>query len=73
MQSLDYRYHRVSLNHAQATLEPDGSFRLVVAHRDPGMPNWISTAGHRDGVVFCRWLQAEALPDQPVSRVIRLR
>jgi len=72
MQSLDYRYHRVSLNHAQTRLEADGSFRLVIAHRDPGMPNWISTAGHREGVVFCRWLQAESLPDQPASRVIRL-
>ena len=72
MQSLDYRYHRVSLNHAQAQLEPDGSWRLVVAHRDPGLPNWISTAGHREGLVFCRWLQAEALPEQPTTRVIRL-
>jgi hypothetical protein len=72
MQSLDYRYHRVSLNHSQVALEPDGSFRIVVAHRDPGMPNWIDTAGHREGVVFCRWLQAEALPEQPSSRVMRL-
>jgi hypothetical protein len=73
MQSLDYRYHRVSLNHSQVQLEPDGSFRIVVAHRDPGMANWISTAGHREGVVFCRWLQAEALPEQPSSRVVRVR
>jgi hypothetical protein len=73
MQSLDYRYHRVSLNHAEVALEPDGSFRLVVAHRDPHLPNWIETAGHREGVVFCRWLQAEALPEQPATRVITLR
>jgi len=72
MQSLDYRYHRVSLNHSQVRLEADGSFRLVVAHRDPGMPNWIETAGHREGVVFCRWLQAETFPEQPSSRVVRL-
>jgi hypothetical protein len=72
MQSLDYRYHRVSLNHSQVRLEVDGSFRLVVAHRDPGMPNWIETAGHREGVVFCRWLQAETFPEQPSSRVVRL-
>ncbi len=70
MQSLDYRYHRVSLNHTQIARETDGSFRLAVAHRDPGMPNWISTAGHREGVVFCRWLQADEMPEQPASRVI---
>jgi hypothetical protein len=72
MQSLDYRYHRVSLNHTEIRFEPDGSFRLVVAHRDPGMPNWLDTAGRREGVVFCRWLQSEALPEQPATRVIRL-
>jgi hypothetical protein len=70
MQSLDYRYHRVSINGTQAVLEPDGSFRVVVAHRDPGVPNWIEPAGHPEGLVFCRWLQAESLPEQPSSRVV---
>ncbi len=72
MQSLDYRYHRVSLNASEITFEVDGSFRLVVAHRDPGMPNWLATAGHREGIVFCRWLQSDALPEQPLTRVIRI-
>ena len=72
MQSLDYRYHRVSLNQAQATLGADGSFRVVLAHRDPGVPNWISTAGRREGLVFCRWLQADELPPQPTSEVMTL-
>ncbi len=72
MQSLGYRYHRVSLNHAQVRLEADGSFGLAVALRDPGLPNWISTAGHREGVVFCRWLQAETLPEQPTTRVVTI-
>ncbi|HLY37698.1 MAG TPA: DUF1214 domain-containing protein [Candidatus Binatia bacterium] len=72
MQSLDSRHHRVSLNGEQATLASDGSFRVVLAHRDPGMPNWIETAGHREGLVFCRWLQAESMPEPPTSRVVRL-
>jgi hypothetical protein len=72
MQSLDYRYHRVSLNASEIAFAPDGSFSLVVAHRDLGMPNWLDTAGHREGVVFCRWLQADAPPEQPASRVIRI-
>jgi Protein of unknown function (DUF1214) len=72
MQSLDYRHYRVSINGAQATLEPDGSFRVVVAHRDPGVPNWIEPAGHDRGLVFCRWLQAESPPAQPSSRVVHV-
>jgi hypothetical protein len=72
MQSLDWRYHRVALNGTQAVLAADGSFRIVVAHRDPGVPNWIETAGHREGLVFCRWLQADAMPEQPTSHVVSL-
>jgi Protein of unknown function (DUF1214) len=72
MQSLDYRYHRVSINHSQAVMEPDGSFRIVIAHRDPDTPNWLDTAGHREGIFFCRWLQAEQLPQPPSTRVINL-
>ncbi len=72
MQSLDSRYHRVSVNHAQAQLEADGSWRVVIAHRDPGVPNWLDTAGHREGLFFCRWLQAEELPDQPACSVVPL-
>jgi hypothetical protein len=72
MQSLDYRYHRVSINRDEIVCEADGSFRVVLAHRNPGVPNWIETAGHREGIVFCRWLQAEAPPEQPTSTVVRL-
>ena len=72
MQSLDYRWHRVSLNAAEIAFEPDGSFKLVVAHRNPGLPNWLDTAGHREGVVFCRWLQADALPEQPTTRLVTI-
>jgi hypothetical protein len=72
MQSLDYRYHRVSINHAQAVLEGDGSWRLVIAHRHPGVPNWLDTAGHREGLFFCRWLQAEDFPEQPMCTLVAL-
>ncbi|HVN86722.1 MAG TPA: DUF1214 domain-containing protein [Candidatus Binatia bacterium] len=72
MQSLDYRYHRVSINHAQATLAADGGWRVVIAHRDPGVPNWLDTAGHREGLFFCRWLQADAPPEHPTCSVVAL-
>jgi hypothetical protein len=70
MQSLDARHHRVAVNGEQAVLGPDGRFRVVVAHRDPGVPNWLDTAGHREGLVFCRWLEAETPPEAPTSRVV---
>jgi hypothetical protein len=36
------------------------------------VPNWISTAGQRAGLVFCRWLQADVLPPPPTSEVVSL-
>ena len=58
---LDKR-RRISVNHVTAAYEPDGSVRLVVAHRDPGHPNWIDTAGHSHGIMGMRWVRAETHP-----------
>jgi len=71
MESLDYRWHRIALNHHEARLEPDGSVRIVVAHRDPGLPNGLETAGHRRGNVCLRWVGAREHP-VPRARVARL-
>jgi hypothetical protein len=72
MQTFDYRYQRIGLNGATATLESDGSWRIVVAHRDPGVPNWLSTAGHGRGVIFFRWFLADSTPATPSARVVPL-
>jgi hypothetical protein len=74
MESLDYRYHRIAVNHHEARLEPDGSLRILVAHRDPGAVagNWIDTAGHRRGTMCLRWIRAAQHP-QPSTRVVRQR
>jgi hypothetical protein len=69
MESLDYRFHRIALNHSEAKLETDGSLRLVLAHRDPGHPNWLETAGHRRGTMCLRWIGAQQHPD-PRTRVV---
>jgi hypothetical protein len=71
MQTFDYRYQRIGINGRQATYEPDGSWKLVIAARDPGYPNWLSTAGHRKGVIFFRWFLAEETPRTPVASVER--
>ncbi|MBL8679559.1 MAG: DUF1214 domain-containing protein [Myxococcales bacterium] len=69
MESLDYRYHRIHLNSDTATYEPDGSIRIVVTHRDPGMVNWLSTVGHSEGTMCFRWVRADDHP-VPQTRVV---
>lgn len=72
LESLDYRYHRVSVNKHTAKYEPDGSVRIVVAHQDPGErhPNWIETCGHRQGAMLFRWIEADEHPDVE-TRVVK--
>jgi hypothetical protein len=72
LQTYDYRYEQVTLNGAQAQLEDDGSWRLVISPSDPGVANWISTAGHRRGRIWFRWFLAEAPPERPRARVVKL-
>lgn len=54
-ESLDYRYSNVRTNSHQAELDTDGKVRIVVAHRDPGLANWVSTTGHHRGMMLLRW------------------
>lgn len=72
MQTLDYRNHRSSINQTQLALEDDGSFRIVVAHRDPGHPNWLDTDGHGRGTVFWRFLLPDEDPAPMTTEVITL-
>jgi hypothetical protein len=62
MQTMEYRNRQSSLNQAQLALEADGSFRIVVAHTDPGVANWLDTEGHREGSIFWRFLLPEYDP-----------
>jgi len=71
LESLDYRCHKIDLNHTQAHYEPDGSFRIVVAHSDPGVPNWLETAGHGHGTMGLRWVKARNHP-KPSCEVLPL-
>ncbi len=57
-ESLDYRFLKVTVNKHTASYEPDGSCRIVVADRDPGVGNWIDTAHHRHGTMGLRYNQA---------------
>jgi hypothetical protein len=72
MESLDYRYYRIHINKHTARYREDGSFRIVVAHEDPGVENWIQTVGHDRGTMCFRWVKAEAHP-QPKTEVLTIK
>jgi hypothetical protein len=74
MESLDYRYHRISINKKSAVYEPDGSVRLAVSHTDPGLANWIETAHHTEGTMCWRWYRIHqgSGPVQPSCHIVKL-
>jgi hypothetical protein len=71
--SADFFNHITSLNHRQAHVDSDGLVRLVFAARDPGVQNWISTEGRRNGLVYTRWFWSED-PEPPAitSQVVKV-
>ena len=70
MQTLEYRSRRSSLNQSQMQLEPDGSYRIVIAHEDPGVPNWLDCEGHHSGTIFWRFLLPETDPTRTECEVL---
>jgi hypothetical protein len=71
LNSVDYRYRLSSVNSKQAAVEADGTVYVVVAHSDPGVPNWLDTAGNPAGFVCQRWVEASSSP-VPAARVVKL-
>ena len=72
LESRDFSNRQIILNHSQVKLESDGSFRIVVAHRDLAEPNQLDTAGHREGGVIFRWLLPTGKWCQPEFHVEKL-
>ena len=72
MQTFDYLNRQVTLNRRQTKLESDGSFRLVVAAEDPGVPNWLDTEGRGFGLVFFRYMLPEGEIETPRAKLVAL-
>jgi hypothetical protein len=67
--ALDYIDHQSSLNGHQAQVDEDGCFRAVIAHRDPGVPNWLDTCGVNRGTAIGRWYACSSEPVPTLKRV----
>jgi Protein of unknown function (DUF1214) len=72
LQTYDYAHRQVSLNRAQTRTDADGSFTMVIAHSDPGVPNWLDTEGRPFGMVFWRYFLPEGEIETPQAKVVKL-
>jgi hypothetical protein len=48
-------------NHSTAKKDADGVVRIIIAPRDPGHPNWLTTAGRTRGVIWHRRINSDNL------------
>jgi hypothetical protein len=52
-----------------AAIDADGGFRAVVAHKDPGVANWLDTTGRAQGTVVFRNYRATRQPVPSTKKV----
>ena len=63
---------RRSKGWTQTQLAGDGRYRIVVAPRDPGVPNWLDTMGRPSGSVYWRFILPEGPVERPETRVVAI-
>ncbi len=68
--SMDYLYRPVSYTPSRTTTDADGRVRLVMAHRDPGVHNWLDTQDFRCGNLTYRHM-LEGKPAALNTRVVK--
>jgi hypothetical protein len=71
-ESPDYANHIGSLNGLQAEFDADGTLRYVIAHHDPGVPNWVDTTGLPEGFMSARWTYPEMPDRMPTVKVTKV-
>ncbi|HEX4378278.1 MAG TPA: hypothetical protein VHZ99_14095 [Steroidobacteraceae bacterium] len=71
LRSADYAKRSTSLNASQATTNADGTLTYVLSAKDPGVHNWLDSAGLHDGILLSRWeiFPGEVQADKAVRAV----
>ncbi len=69
LETIHYGRHQSSLNGHQAVVDPDGVARFVLSSGDPGVANWLDTAGHSNGAMLLRCVRTDTAP-VPGTRVV---
>jgi hypothetical protein len=69
-ETIHYGRHQSSLNAHQAAVDSDGRVRVVLCARDPGVANWLDTAGYSNGPIILRCVRTNTAPT-PTTRLVR--
>ncbi|HIG70784.1 MAG TPA: DUF1214 domain-containing protein [Myxococcales bacterium] len=69
LESADFADRQTSLSGHQMHFDRDDRMRVVLAHRDPGVPNWIDIGGRERGLLVYRWVWARNNP-MPEAKVV---
>lgn len=70
MNSMDFLYRPVSHTPSRTAIDADGVVRLVLAHDDPGLHNWIDTQGFERGNLTYRHM-LEGTPAPLSTRLVK--
>jgi hypothetical protein len=68
-ETTDWYNNHSSLNGSQAQPDADGVLRIVVSAKDPGVPNWLDTAGHSRGLIQGRWTDCDSQPMPSIRKL----
>ncbi|MDE8653305.1 hypothetical protein [Novosphingobium album (ex Liu et al. 2023)] len=71
-ETTDWTNNHSSLNAAQAAPDSDGKLRIIVSAKDPGVKNWLDTAGYPRGIIQGRWTGCDSQPI-PSTRKVKLK
>eukprot|EP00456_Euglypha_rotunda_P014574 TRINITY_DN14602_c0_g2_i1.p1 TRINITY_DN14602_c0_g2~~TRINITY_DN14602_c0_g2_i1.p1 ORF type:complete len:405 (+),score=77.45 TRINITY_DN14602_c0_g2_i1:49-1215(+) len=74
LHTIDFRTRQSTLNSRQIAPNSDGSIFVVLAHRDPGIANWLDTSGFTRGQILLRNYRSvtSSIPDIRVVKLDRL-
>lgn len=68
-ETIDWTNNHSSLNAAQAKPDSDGKLRIVISAKDPGVRNWLDTAGYPRGMIQGRWTGCDSQPIPKLTKV----
>ena len=66
---IDWMNRQTNINGFNAKIDKDGVFRAVISAQDPGVPNWLDTAGYKTGAIQVRWEKCNEWPDHKASLI----